>query len=208
MKLDKTITPVSLCLLAMVLTAPLITLLPLSMVNEQLLFWVEKGQTAWLLFCMLFTLCYMSPRHLPKGPKLFWLWSALWWLILFGRDTNWGRLFFPEEPRIIFKAVAGVLIITLVATLLLSSELRRQIKTKYRNTHLPIWSVIWVISAFLLADAVEHHELFSSFYHGQEAYRDLLEELYEIPFMLGLFMIALKLMRMDKQRLHALSLPA
>ncbi|MCP0723168.1 hypothetical protein KU617_23195, partial [Salmonella enterica subsp. enterica serovar Montevideo] len=41
----------------------------------------------------------------PEGAKQFWLWAVVWWLVLLGRSTSWGRDYFPDEPRILFRMI-------------------------------------------------------------------------------------------------------
>lgn len=50
----------------------------------------------------------------------------------------------------------------------------------------------------LISDTVEHHRLLVCLLHNA-SYGDLIEELYELPFMVGLFLMNLGFMQRDKQ---------
>ncbi|MDI4751548.1 hypothetical protein MJL81_28125, partial [Salmonella enterica subsp. enterica serovar Anatum] len=42
--------------------------------------------------------------------KQFWLWAVVWWVVLLGRSTSWGRDYFPDEPRMLFRTISVILI--------------------------------------------------------------------------------------------------
>jgi hypothetical protein len=53
------------------------------------------------------------------------------------------------------------------------------------------------VITFFISDGVEHHRYFSGFFY-MIIFIDLVEELYEIPFMVGLFCIVYDLMERQK----------
>ena len=71
---------------------------------------VENIQALLLLIFAVFSYFYMQPMRLPEGKKYFWIWAVLWWLLLFGRSTSWGRDYFPEVPKVYFRGISVVLI--------------------------------------------------------------------------------------------------
>ena len=62
-----------------------------------------------------------------------------------------------------------------------------------------MWTCTLVVITFLLADTVEHHRLLSPIFLHDLNYQDLIEELFETPFILGLLLISLDLMKQDMQ---------
>ncbi len=198
MKLDAQLPFVTALLIIFSLLFPLFPEIPLPVSEGRLVGWIENGQALWLLFGALFTLGWLKPWTLTPGQKAFWLWSVAWWVVLLGRSTSWGRVYFPDEPRIIFRAISVILIAALVLPVLFSGLLRREIAQRFRHETFPLWTVLLVVITFLFSDAVEHHRLMASLVLHDPRDQDLLEELYEIPFMLGLFIIAFSMMRRDK----------
>lgn len=168
--------------------------------------WVENGQALWLLFGALFTAWYIRPLSRPEGAKQFWLWAVVWWVVLLGRSTSWGRDYFPDEPRILFRGISVILIAALVLPVCLSASLRREIARRLREEPLPVWLFALTACSFLISDTVEHHRLLAPLFLHDVNYTDLIEELYELPFMAGLFFITLGFMRKDKRR-EARALP-
>ena len=53
--------------------------------------------------------------------------------------------------------------------------------------------------AFLISDTVEHHRLLAPIFLHNAQYGDMIEELYELPFMAGLFLMNLGFMQRDMQ---------
>ena len=51
----------------------------------------------------------------------------------------------------------------------------------------------------MISDTVEHHRLLAPIFLHNAQYGDLIEELYELPFMVGLFLMNLGFMQRDKQ---------
>jgi hypothetical protein len=127
----------------------------------------------------------------------------VWWLVLLGRSTSWGRDYFPEHPKLLFRTISVVLIAMIILPVLLSKRLRQDIARRVRNEPLPIWLLAITTCAFLISDTVEHHRLLSPLFLHNAHYGDLIEELYELPFMVGLFLMNLGFMRRDKKEEYA-----
>ncbi|VDZ79353.1 nitric oxide reductase [Salmonella bongori] len=83
--------------------------------------------------------------------------------------------------------------------LLFSAGLRKEIVRRLREAPLPLWLFAVTACSYLISDTVEHHRLLSPIFLHNAHYTDLIEELYEVPFMIGLFMVTLGFMRQDKQ---------
>lgn len=198
MKIDNRLTPVTILLSIFSCLIPFYADLSLPLKSGSVVKWVENVQAIWLLFCCLFTLHYICSTRLSKEARAFWLWAALWWLILFGRSINWGRAYFPEGPRILFRVISVILIGTLILSLLFSKWLRKEIIFRIQNETILVWTFALVVITFFISDGVEHHRYFSGFFLHDYIYRDLVEELYEIPFMVGLFCIVYDLMERQK----------
>lgn len=158
---------------------------------------VETSQALWLLFCGVFTLAAMLPLNFNKSKKTFWLWSAYWWFVLLGRSISWGRDYFPEVPHLYFRILSIFWIAPLVL-LLFSGYLRSEIKNKAKNTPVPMAIFSVALCCFLISDTVEHHRMLSFIFLARPEHQDIVEELYEIPFMLALFMTACYYMKVDK----------
>lgn len=198
MKLDAQLPFVTALLFILSILFPLFPEIPLPVSEERLVNWIENGQALWLLFGAVFTLSWIKSWSLTSGQKAFWLWSVAWWVVLLGRSTSWGRVYFPDEPRLLFRAISVVLIAALVLPVLFSGVLRRELAQRFRHETFPLWTVLLVVLTFMFSDAVEHHRLIASLVLYDAHDQDLLEELYEIPFMLGLFIIAFGMMQRDK----------
>lgn len=149
---------------------------------------VEEGQTLFLLFCFLFTFFSTICSGLSGKKKAFWLWASLWWLLLLGRDQNWGRQTFPGYEHAVYHTIAAILILGLVL-MLVWPRLREGIVYYYQQPF-PVWNFLLAAAGFLLADAIERGRWVSQFILFNSAYDDLLEELYECPFMLALFTVS------------------
>lgn len=199
MKLDTRLTFPTLLLGLVTALIPFTTNLNLPLLNGGVVRWIENGQALWLLFGAVFTFCYIRPFSRPDGEKQFWLWAALWWLVLLGRSTSWGRDYFPDQPRLLFRGISVVLIAMIILPVVISANLRREIVNRLRNESLPLWLLAITSCAFLISDTVEHHRLLAPVFLHDAQYGDLIEELYELPFMVGLFLISFNLMARDKQ---------
>ncbi|QIO06495.1 hypothetical protein [Acinetobacter shaoyimingii] len=159
---------------------------------------IEAIQAVLLLIFAISTYVYMKPLQLSKGRKLFWIWAVCWWVVLLGRSTSWGRDYFPEIPKIFFRGVS-ILLIASVVFPLLNAALRREIANKFKNGAFSLWAVILVIFGLMISDAIEHHRFIGNLFVYNVAYRDLMEELYEFPLIIGLFIVAFQFMKQDKQ---------
>ena len=69
---------------------------------------IEQGQTIFLFFCFLLTLILTFTFRLKGEIRAFWLWAALWWLVLLGRDQNWGRQMWPGFSIALYHTIAAV----------------------------------------------------------------------------------------------------
>ena len=164
---------------------------------------IENMQAFLLLFFAIISYFYMRPFELKQGQKEFWLWALCWWLVLFGRSTSWGRDYFPEVPKIYFRAISVVLIGSLVLTLF-QSNLRQEIVHKFKTAAIPIWGLVVAFIGLIISDAIEHHRYIGTLLLTEASNRNLMEELYEFPLILGLFVVAYGLMKADKFDTHTL----
>ncbi|WP_260864664.1 hypothetical protein [Citrobacter sp. Marseille-Q6884] len=203
MKFDTRLTLPTLMLGLIAVAIPFTANWNLPLLNGVVVEWIENGQALWLLFGALFTLWYIHPLSRPEGKKQFWLWAAVWWLVLLGRSTSWGRDYFPENPKLLFRAISVVLIALIILPVLISKPLRQEIARRLRDEPLPVWLLALTACTFLISDTVEHHRLLSPLFLHNAHYGDLIEELYELPFMIGLFLINFGIMKREKQADYA-----
>lgn len=157
---------------------------------------VESLQALLLLGFAVFSYIYIRPYSLTKGQKIFWLWSVAWWIVLFGRSISWGRDYFPDVPKVYFRTIS-VFVIAPVVFMLFSSTLRKEIAYKFKNALLPFWAVLLSVAGLILSDTIEHGRFFSVFLLHDLNYKDLIEEFYEFPLIVGLFLVAWPIMRAD-----------
>lgn len=160
---------------------------------------IEALQATLLLLCAIFTYFYMKPFQLENGQKQFWLWAIFWWILLFGRSTSWGRDYFPDVPREYFRVIS-VFVIAPVVFMLFSSHLRGEIANKFKKAVFPAWAIVISVLGLVIADSVEHGRLIAPIFLHDVQYGDLIEELYEFPLIIGLFLIAFSLMKQDKEK--------
>ncbi|MEG1709509.1 MAG: hypothetical protein RR285_12455 [Acinetobacter sp.] len=161
---------------------------------------VENIQALLLLMFAVFSYVYMQPMRLSDGKKYFWMWAVLWWLLLFGRSTSWGRDYFPEIPKVYFRGISVVLIGSVVLMLFVK-PLRTEIAVKMKTLNLPAWAMLLTVLGLIISDGIEHSRIYGGIFLHQLAYKDLMEELYEFPLILGLFMMAFHIMQRDKRAL-------
>lgn len=205
MKFDKTLYPHTVAIVVFAASL-LYTGNRLFTAQNQAVQAIETFQSLWLLFGALFTWCYTKPLRCNTGAKLFWLWSISWWILLFGRGISWGRDYFPDEPKLYFRAISIVLI-GITACALLLPVIRREILRRLRQERLPLWDILLLVLYFIVVDTIEHHRLLAFLFVYDSARTDLLEELFELPFMFSLFAVAFLLQRNEKQVVaNALSL--
>ena len=161
---------------------------------------VENIQALLLLMFAVFSYVYMQPMRLSDGKKYFWIWAVLWWLLLFGRSTSWGRDYFPEVPKVYFPGISVVLIGSVVLMLFVK-PLRTEIAVKMKTLNLPAWAMLLTVLGLIISDGIEHSRIYGGIFLHQLAYKDLMEELYEFPLILGLFVMAFHIMQRDKRTL-------
>ncbi|WP_392451853.1 hypothetical protein AABD69_04370 [Edwardsiella piscicida] len=162
---------------------------------------IEFTQGIWLVFGALFTLQWCKKNALSATDRHFWLWVALWWLLLLGRHMSWGRIAFPAGPALLYRAIPLLLIMALAIPLCFRS-LRGAIAERARRHPVPLWTLGAVIGAFILADAVEHQRAYVAFLQPENRYKELIEEMFECPFMLGLFQITRTLIAAERRVLR------
>jgi hypothetical protein len=203
MNFNTTLTPATALLAIISCLIPFASDIHLPLLHGHTVAMIENSQAILLLLGVVLTLGYMKPFQLTEGSRQFWLWSVLWWVVLLGRSTSWGRDYFPELPKVVFRSISVILISSLVLSFLLSSTLRKAIAVRITLWSIPLWTCSLVIVTFLLADTVEHHLLLSPIFLHNGHYQDLIEELFETPFILGLLLISFDLMKREvkyKQR--------
>ena len=177
---------------------PLLADLSIPLFDGALVRSIENIQAFLLLCFAIVSYLYMRPLQLENGKKQFWIWAVLWWILLFGRSTSWGRDYFPAVPKVDFRVIS-VILIGAVAFMLFSSHLRQEIVHKFKTVTLPLWSVLLTLAGLLISDDIEHSRFLSSVFLHDLAYKDLMEELYEFPLIIGLFVISFYVMKCDKQ---------
>ncbi|MDF2417440.1 hypothetical protein GWP85_07910 [Acinetobacter beijerinckii] len=187
---------------ALVLLVLLFSILLLAITQTHLLSnWdvhlIEDIQALILLLCVPFTWFYMKPKNLSEQKKWFWLWAIAWWAMFFGRSISWGRDFFPEVPHLYFRIIS-IFVIAPVIFMLFSAQLRTQIKYKLQSVKFPFWYLFIAILSLFFADSIEHHRFIDTWLMSEGSNVDLIEELYEFPFILALFLSALYFMKLDK----------
>nr|WP_291359689.1 MULTISPECIES: hypothetical protein [Acinetobacter] len=175
---------------------PFLPSLHLPLLGSMTVTAVESIQALMLFGFAVFSFFYIRPFELSKGQKQFWLWSVAWWIMLFGRSTSWGRDYFPEVPKIYFRGIS-VLVIAPVVFMLFLAPLRQEIAYKFKHVSLPIWALILAFIGLLMSDGIEHNRFFIHFIFTDFIYKDLMEELYEFPLIIGLFLVAYPLMKQD-----------
>lgn len=123
-----------------------------------------------------------------KDKRAFWLWAMMWWIVLFGRSINWGRLIWSDYSRTMFHMIAVALVATLLIPLIINQS-RRKIISVIRHYGVPINLLIVLTALFAVVDQVEHlrfpFSYFQTYLNVQDI--DLLEEIVETFFIVGLF---------------------
>ena len=159
---------------------------------------VESVQALLLLFFAIFTFFYIRPLEMQDGKKQFWLWAVAWWLLLFGRSISWGRDYFPDVPKMYFRGISIILIGSVVFMLFIK-PLRKEIAFKMKHVAIPAWAMLMTLMGLIISDGIEHSRIYGGIFLHYVAYKDLMEELYEFPLIIGLFMMAFNIMQQDKQ---------
>ena len=191
-------TRVSWSVLILAVLCLIFSFLQFPLLEDAVVRGVENIQALLLLIFAVFSYFYMQPMRLPEGKKYFWIWAVLWWLLLFGRSTSWGRDYFPEVPKVYFRGISVVLIGSVVF-MLLAKPLRHEIAIKMKSMTIPAWAMLLTVLGLIISDGIEHSRIYGGIFLHQIAYKDLMEELYEFPLILGLFMVEFHIMRRDKQ---------
>lgn len=197
MKISKNLSPAFWFTLMLPLLFMAVRFSPLSLFDASMVGQIENYQALWLLFCGVFTLAAMLPLSLSKPTRLFWIWSAYWWFVLLGRSISWGREYFPDVPHLYFRIISVLWIAPLIVALF-SKALRAEIARKIRDIPFPVAIFSLALISFLISDTVEHKRVLAFLFVDSPEHQDIIEELYEIPFMVALFMTACYYMRMDK----------
>lgn len=117
--------------------------------------------------------------------------------MFFGRSISWGRDFFPEVPHFYYRTIS-IFVIAPVVLMLFSPHLRAEIEHKWKQVRLPFWYLLIAVLSLFFADSVEHHRFIDTGLYGYAANQDIVEELYENPFILALFCAAFYFMRQDR----------
>ena len=157
---------------------------------------IESIQALMLLGFAIFTFFYIRPYDLSKNQRQFWLWSIAWWILLFGRSTSWGRDYFPEVPKIYFRGIS-ILVIAPVLFMLLLSPLRAEIAHKFKQAHFSFWAIVLVVLGLAASDGIEHGRGLGVLLLNDAVYKDFLEECFEFPLIIGLFLIAYPMLIKD-----------
>lgn len=123
-----------------------------------------------------------------SNQKFFWLWSATWWLVLLGRSINWGRLYWPEYPKIMYRSIGATIILGLIIPLLIPKT-RQQIFAVIQKSGIPIQQFILVSILFFLVDQVDGGRYFFLLLQKYTALDNVLlfEEIVETFFIGSLF---------------------
>lgn len=91
-----------------------------------------------------------------------------------------------------------MVVIAPVVFMLFSSKLRAEIAYKVCFVRFPFWYLMIAIVSLFFADCVEHHRIIGSWLLTDIASQDVVEELYETPFIFALFSAALFFMQQDR----------
>ena len=158
---------------------------------------VENFQAGMLFFFSLFTLFYTKPWQMStKGQKHFWFWAVCWWILLFGRSVSWGRDYFPEVPKVYFRSISVVLI-GAVVFFLFSPHLRQEIARQWKILSFPVWAFLLAVAGLVISDSIEHVRAIHVLFVEDLRYQSFMEELYEFPLILGLFLMQWPLLQRD-----------
>ncbi len=197
MKFDFRLNGVVLVLFSLLFLTAFLAIAESSVLLTWNVHFLEAVQAIVLLACVPFTWFYVKPKTLNEQKKWFWLWAMAWWLMFFGRSISWGRDFFPEVPHIYYRIIS-IFVIAPVVFMLFSPHLRAEIKYKWQQVKLPFWYLLIAVLSLFLADSIEHHRFIDTLLLSNHANQDIVEELYENPFILALFFSAFYFMRQDR----------
>ena len=197
MKFDFQLPVIAMVLMICCLLFPLLQNIHFPLLDGMTVTAVELVQALLLLSFGVFSFFYISPFKLEVGQKQFWLWSIAWWILLFGRSISWGRDYFPETPKVYFRLIS-IVVISPVVFMLFSKYLRKELRNKFKTAQLQFWGVLLVVIGLMVSDAVEHHRALGGLFLYDAAYKDLIEEMYEFPLIISLFLISFPLMKKDR----------
>lgn len=99
-------------------------------------------------------------------------------------------------PKIYFRGIS-ILVIAPVVFMLFLAPLRQEIANKFKHAKFSFWALILAITGLVISDAIEHNRFFIHMIFTDLVYKDLLEELYEFPLIIGLFLVAYPLLKQD-----------
>ncbi|TCL63731.1 hypothetical protein EDC14_102015 [Hydrogenispora ethanolica] len=155
---------------------------------------------------------YLSRQFKDDFLRRFWLWTIPIWLVMAGRELNWGAAFYPPvklsegEPVLLSRSDLwyGAMVYPLLGVVLLAWLIA---VVKYRLYRMPLQLVLdhcfpifesaLTFLAALLSDAAEHQRFFFGLL-GQ--HHQVLEELAEFLFYLGLIATSLAIFRLHKKK--------
>lgn len=157
----------------------------------------ENLQSLMLIVIAIYSYCY-ARRYPANDPnRLFWYWSVLWWIMLFGRGISWGRDFFPDVPHIYYRIIS-IILIGLPILMFFSKAIRQQIKHRFFFEKIPVWHIVLAFVFLGLSDMVEHHRRGAHLLLYVADKQDLIEELIEIPCFLSLILVVLYMQRNER----------
>lgn len=162
---------------------------------------LEHFQSLFLFFMILYTVNYTRKVKTYSNLYKFWLWTAFWWLMIFGRGISWGRDFFPDVPRFYYKIIATILIAIPILSMFLISSIRKEIVRRFKNEKIPVWFIVLAFAFLGLADIAEHNRIGHDYLVYSSDYDDLIEELMEIPCFISLSFIVFYLQKNEQKRL-------
>jgi hypothetical protein len=178
------------------LVFPFLPFLHVPLFNGATVTAVETVQVFLLLTFAFFTWFYVRPLQLDTQQKYFWIWAVLWWVLLFGRSTSWGRDYFPEVPKVYFRALS-VLFIAPVVFLLFTKALRSEIVRQFKQLKLAFWPLMLLVIGLFVSDGVEHHRPYAALFLHDASYQDFIEEMYEFPLIIGLFLVSFTVLKVN-----------
>jgi hypothetical protein len=172
-------------------------LFPLNIGSWRLDKIIEQLQSFMLLAIAIYTFFYAKRYSKHSDIRKFWLWTLLWWLVIFGRGISWGREFYPQVPHIIYRIISIIVISAPIITMFCPA-IRRQIHYRFWFQKIPMWNVILAFLFLGISDIIEHHRVGVNFLLCSSERQDLLEELMEIPCFLSLIFVVLFLQRNER----------
>ncbi|WP_392565861.1 hypothetical protein RHO15_09910 [Utexia brackfieldae] len=157
----------------------------------------ENLQSLGLLLIAVYSYFYARRYPAQSANRIFWYWSVMWWIMLFGRGISWGRDFFPDVPHLYFRIIS-IILIGLPVLMLFSKSIRQQIKHRFFFEKIPVWHIILAFVFLGLSDIVEHHRSGANLLLYVSEKQDLIEELIEIPCFISLILIVLYMQRNER----------